>query len=140
MNEENTKKFFNRFDFFRPERGLRQSLMGFGFECGDGWFQLIWDLCIAIDKELDKEREKISVEERAKRLLKQEEEYPFEVVQVKSKFAGLRFYTSSETEKIGEFPIILVGTNYWKGLIQWIREVMLKEEKNINLKILQLGN
>ena len=100
MNEENTKKLFDRFDFFRPERGLRQSLMGFGFECGDGWFKLIWDLCIVVDKELVKEREKIPMEERAKRLLEQEEEYLFEVVQVKEKFGGLRFYAHGGNDKI----------------------------------------
>ncbi len=102
MNKENEKKLFDRFSFFRPERGIQQSLMGFGFSCGDGWFELIWDLCIAIDKEIDKEKEKIPVEERAKRLLDQEEEYFFEVVQVKEKFAGLRFYSSGGNNKISE--------------------------------------
>lgn len=46
--------------------------------------------------------------------------------------------TLIQTEKIGKFPIILVGSNYWKGLIQWIKEVMLKEEKNINLEDMDL--
>lgn len=46
--------------------------------------------------------------------------------------------TLIQTEKIGEFPIILVGTDYWKGLIQWIKEVMLKEENNINAEDLDL--
>lgn len=46
--------------------------------------------------------------------------------------------TLIQTEKIGEFPIILVGTDYWKGLIQWIKEVMLKEEKNINAEDMDL--
>ncbi|MEA1897581.1 MAG: TIGR00730 family Rossman fold protein [Bacteroidota bacterium] len=46
--------------------------------------------------------------------------------------------TLIQTEKIGEFPIILVGTDYWRGLIQWIKEVMLKEEKNINVEDMDL--
>ncbi len=46
--------------------------------------------------------------------------------------------TLIQTEKIGKFPIILVGSDYWKGLIQWIKEVMLKEEKNINAEDLDL--
>lgn len=46
--------------------------------------------------------------------------------------------TLIQTEKIGKFPIILIGTDYWKGLIQWIKEVMLKEEKNINAEDLDL--
>lgn len=35
--------------------------------------------------------------------------------------------TLIQTHKIGKFPIILVGTDFWKGLIDWIKGVMLKE-------------
>ena len=34
--------------------------------------------------------------------------------------------TLIQTHKIGKFPIILVGTDFWKGLIDWIKDVMLK--------------
>jgi uncharacterized protein (TIGR00730 family) len=34
-----------------------------------------------------------------------------------------------QTGKIRNFPIILFGTDYWKGLIEWIKGPMLKEEK-----------
>lgn len=40
--------------------------------------------------------------------------------------------TLIQTKKIGKFPIILVGTDYWKGLIDWIKEVMLEKEKNVS--------
>ena len=40
--------------------------------------------------------------------------------------------TLIQTHKIGRFPIILVGREYWKGLIDWIKTVMLAEEKNIS--------
>lgn len=33
--------------------------------------------------------------------------------------------TLIQTNKIGRFPIILVGSHFWKGLISWIKEVML---------------
>lgn len=46
--------------------------------------------------------------------------------------------TLIQTEKIGRFPIVLVGKNYWTGLIQWIKDVMLKEESNINAEDLEL--
>ncbi|MDK2979480.1 MAG: hypothetical protein PWP52_2194 [Bacteroidales bacterium] len=45
--------------------------------------------------------------------------------------------TLIQTEKIGRFPIILVGSEYWKGLIDWIKNVILKE-KNIKEKDLDL--
>lgn len=40
--------------------------------------------------------------------------------------------TLIQTRKIGKFPIILVGTKYWKGLLDWIKDVMLEEEENIS--------
>jgi uncharacterized protein (TIGR00730 family) len=39
--------------------------------------------------------------------------------------------TLIQTEKIGKFPIVLVGKSYWTGLIEWVKDVMLKEENNI---------
>lgn len=77
MNEENTTYLKERFEFLRTETnsgGRKVSLGLFGFECGDGWFYLIRDLCIKLQ------------------LL----EIPdFHVHQVKEKFGGLRFYTGS---------------------------------------------
>lgn len=40
--------------------------------------------------------------------------------------------TLIQTKKIGKFPIILVGVKYWTGLIEWIKQVMLTEERNIS--------
>ena len=40
--------------------------------------------------------------------------------------------TLIQTEKIGKFPIVLVGTEYWKGLLDWIENSMLEQEKNIS--------
>jgi hypothetical protein len=75
MNTENTQKLFNDFPtFFKPERPVTEALMAFGFECGDGWFDLIYKLC-----------EEIAA-------LKPDD---FEVFQVKEKFGGLRFYLVS---------------------------------------------
>jgi uncharacterized protein (TIGR00730 family) len=39
--------------------------------------------------------------------------------------------TLIQTEKIGRFPIVLVGKAFWQGLISWIEEVILKQENNI---------
>jgi hypothetical protein len=83
MNKEKTAKLFERFPFFHPESPITESLMGFGFECGDGWFQLIWDLCLDLEKEGSVQK----------------------VVQVKEKFGTLRFYcqtSSFEAEELIE--------------------------------------
>jgi uncharacterized protein (TIGR00730 family) len=46
--------------------------------------------------------------------------------------------TLIQTGKIARFPIILVGIDYWKGLIEWIKSTMLEKEKNINPEELNL--
>ena len=39
--------------------------------------------------------------------------------------------TLIQTNKIGRFPIVLVGKDYWSGLVEWIKSSVLKEG-NIN--------
>jgi uncharacterized protein (TIGR00730 family) len=46
--------------------------------------------------------------------------------------------TLIQTEKIGKFPIVLVGKSYWEGLVTWVKNVMLDEEKNISMEDLEL--
>ncbi|MBG15151.1 MAG: TIGR00730 family Rossman fold protein [Crocinitomicaceae bacterium] len=46
--------------------------------------------------------------------------------------------TLIQTHKIEKFPVILVGTEFWGGLIDWIKEVLLKQEKNISPEDLDL--
>lgn len=48
--------------------------------------------------------------------------------------------TLIQTKKIGRFPIVLVGTDYWKGLMHWIEEILLKQEQNVNQEDLKLIN
>lgn len=48
--------------------------------------------------------------------------------------------TLIQTQKIGRFPIILVGKSYWKGLMDWVKETMLGEEANISPEDLELIN
>ena len=37
--------------------------------------------------------------------------------------------TLIQTKKVSNFPVILYGSKYWNGLLNWIRETMLVEEK-----------
>jgi len=37
--------------------------------------------------------------------------------------------TLIQTHKIKPFPVILVGSDYWKGLLDWLKKVVLKEGK-----------
>jgi len=40
--------------------------------------------------------------------------------------------TLIQTEKIPGFPVFLMGTDYWSGLMDWVRDVMLKRERFIS--------
>lgn len=46
--------------------------------------------------------------------------------------------TLIQTGKIGRFPIVLVGSDYWHGLVEWIENVVQEEEKNISREDLDL--
>ena len=52
----------------------------------------------------------------------------------------LESITLIQTKKIRPFPVILVGSEYWRGFLDWIKEVVLKEGKisSADLEILQL--
>lgn len=52
----------------------------------------------------------------------------------------LESITLIQTHKIKPFPVILVGSDYWKGFLDWIKEVVLKKGmiSIIDLEILQL--
>ncbi|MDN3204197.1 TIGR00730 family Rossman fold protein [Algoriphagus sediminis] len=46
--------------------------------------------------------------------------------------------TLIQTDKIGRFPIVLVGRDYWSGLIDWIKKTLLEEYNYINAEDLDL--
>jgi len=40
--------------------------------------------------------------------------------------------TLIQTKKIGRFPIVLVGKEYWSGLVDWLKHTMLEKAGNIS--------
>ena len=73
MSPEKEKYLFDNFPFFRAENAPDgHTLMGFGFDCGDGWFEII--------KELAEKLAPVALRD-------------FYVFQVKEKFGALRIYT-----------------------------------------------
>ena len=42
--------------------------------------------------------------------------------------------TLIQTTKIEKFPIILVGTSFWSGLIDWIKETLMENNKTVSNK------
>ncbi len=71
-----------RYKIINPDPKLQRNLMAFGFECGKGWYPLIREL---LDKLQD---------------IADENDYDFEVTQVKEKYGLLRVYMSWGTEEV----------------------------------------
>ncbi len=40
--------------------------------------------------------------------------------------------TLIQTKKIGKFPIVLVGKEFWSGLVEWIKSSLLKGEQTVS--------
>lgn len=87
MSPENTQKLFEAFPRLYRGRNkpVRESSMSCGFECGDGWIDLLWKLSQSIEGEA-----------RKLGLDAQSESWP-EVSQVKQKAGSLRFYLEHAT-------------------------------------------
>ena len=78
-----TKKLFS---FIKPDPTFRNNLMGFGWECGSGWYPLIEKLFEDISFLLETKYPEFKDE--------------FEVLQVKEKYATLRVYVNDAPQEI----------------------------------------
>lgn len=72
--------------WFNVKGDIRETSMSFGFQPGDGWFDLVWALCERLEAV-------VAVAET-------ETGRSFHVLQVKEKFGGLRFYTNYSNDTI----------------------------------------
>jgi uncharacterized protein (TIGR00730 family) len=46
--------------------------------------------------------------------------------------------TLVQTNKIAQFPVVLVGKSYWEGLVAWLSNTMKDQEHNIHAEDLEL--
>lgn len=46
--------------------------------------------------------------------------------------------TLIQTHKVARFPVVLVGSEYWGGLLDWLHQIMCTRESNINPVDLEL--
>lgn len=78
----NRKELQSKYDFLKPTP-LREGLLGFGFECGDGWLPLLAKMFKDVDK-----------------VLKPEERKYFRFTQIKEKYGGLRAYFNGGSDEV----------------------------------------
>ncbi len=74
---------------------MKETLMCWGFECGDGWYQILDSLCGQIQHYTDWNNENY-----AKGYTQYKQVPQVVAVQVKEKFGGLRFYTTGGDDHI----------------------------------------
>ena len=96
MNKELQQKLYDRFpDLYRQkDLPMSQTCMCWGFDVDDGWFEIVWMLSLALEDESKQTGSKI------------------EAVQVKEKFAGLRFYTDGSTKRAYDLISLAEGMSY----------------------------
>lgn len=93
MNKKLTEKLWNKYPLLYKDKdaSIQHSLIPFGFECGDGWYQIIDDLSAKLEKEIEKYIHTYP-----------DDSYPPRAVQVKEKFGTLRFYMGGYVEPMDE--------------------------------------
>jgi hypothetical protein len=86
MRKELERRLVERWPtWFNTGGDIRHTAMARGFEHEDGWFDILWRLCEDLET-------RVAEFEQATGL-------QFEVMQVKEKFGGLRFYVNCRKEK-----------------------------------------
>jgi len=95
MNEDKDEQLFRKYpDLFRHRHDHAHSMMGAGFCCGDGWFDLIDKLLFSIQS------------------YPYPKDSPVEVVQVKEKFGGLRFYIEGGDNQVHKLIALAEGESF----------------------------
>ena len=86
MLQELEQRFVERWPtWFNTEGDIRLTATARGFEHDDGWFDILWRLCADLEPLVAE--------------FEQETGIPLEVLQVKEKFGGLRFYVNGRRNK-----------------------------------------
>jgi hypothetical protein len=100
MNNELDAKLCEEFPeiFAQRNMSMQETCMCWGFACGDGWYQIIHDLCSVIKNHIWNLNN--SIDYTNKKEGKEEPHVNCQAVQVKEKFGTLRFYTNYDDEYI----------------------------------------
>ena len=115
MNDENNKYLNDKYGDLIRKFEYKGNIMPFWFECGNGWFTLIDELCGDIKNAVENDKKSLDYKKERGEAVTEED---YEVVQVtisqvKEKFGGLRFYTYG-------------GNDYVRGMIDFAESMSYK--------------
>lgn len=79
----------------RNHANIDQHVLPWGFECGEGWYHVIHDLCQSVMAHCNKTGER-----------------PPQACQVKEKYGGLRFYVDYASEEVYKIISSFEGYSY----------------------------
>jgi hypothetical protein len=101
MNDDLDKKLTQKYPKIFKHRGSvndTETLMGYGFAHGDGWYDILDALCASIQQHISWKRKRPEYADLTDEEF--EEAHQTVAVQVKEKFGGLRFYVSGTDDYI----------------------------------------
>ena len=117
MDAELQQKLYDKYPdlFSNKDKGIQNSCMAWGCECGNGWYEIISSVCWMIKQHEDNKRwRKEYLEKNEPERLSEEQEYfPVKFDQVKEKYGGLRLYFSG-------------GDQYVEGLVSMAEAMSYK--------------
>ena len=108
MKQELQNQLFEKYPqlFANKDKSPRESLMCFGIEVGNGWYEILSNLCWMIKQHEDNisSRKEYLSKNNPEKLVLAQEYFSVKFDQIKEKYGGLRIYFSG-------------GDNYVDGLV-----------------------
>jgi len=105
MKQELQQQLYDKYPelFSNKDKSIMESCMGWGIECGDGWYDILSSLCWMIKQQEDNIRSQTEYKQQ-KDATYTSDYYPVKFDQIKEKFGGLRVYFTG-------------GDSYIQGLV-----------------------
>ena len=105
MKQELQQQLYDKYPelFSNKDKSIMESCMGWGIECGDGWYDILSSLCWMIKQQEDNIRSQTEYKQQ-KDATYISDYYPVKFDQIKEKFGGLRVYFTG-------------GDSYIEGLV-----------------------
>lgn len=117
MDQELQNQLFEKYQqfFVNKDKTPMQSPMCFGIETGNGWYDIISNVCWMIRQHEDNKvwRKKYLEENDPEKLQQEPEYFPVKFDQIKEKYGGLRIYFSG-------------GDEYVEGLVSMAEAISYK--------------